>query len=458
MNAISTSPPISAEPALAVMAAQPAARDRRMLTAAALVLADGLSVVLAAAAAGLVLGDGAAGSLAIRLLGLAGALQIGLKAAAGLYPGFGLHPEARLRKQVGAWTGAVLAAVLAALLLSDAGAARLLPFGLAALCLVPLQAAAAFLARRALLAGGARGMPVHLAGDPACVAGLATFLAANPDFGLCPTAPTDPARCLLWADRALPDSETLATLRRGHDEVVLVSDLPLTRLSGIHPVEHGGQIGLRLTPPADGPWQTALKRGFDLAIALPMLAVAAPVMLAAAVLIRRADPGPALYVQAREGRNGRRIGVLKLRTMYLDADRMLAELLERDPEARAEWEAHFKLRRDPRILPGVGTLLRVTSLDELPQLFNILRGEMSLVGPRPFPEYHLDAMSQSFRSRRASVTPGLTGLWQISDRSTADIARQELIDEFYIAGRSFWGDLSIVQRTAAAVIGQKGAY
>lgn len=144
--------------------------------------------------------------------------------------------------------------------------------------------------------------------------------------------------------------------------------------------------------------------------------------------------------------------------MFQNADQRLEALLSEDEEARAEWDRHYKLRSDPRILPGVGNFLRMFSLDELPQLLNVLKGDMSLVGPRPFPLYHLEAMDPAFRARRSTAIPGITGLWQISGRSTADIQRQQDLDKFYIDNRSFWLDGQIIIGTAAAVFSRNGAY
>lgn len=199
-------------------------------------------------------------------------------------------------------------------------------------------------------------------------------------------------------------------------------------------------------------------RVLDLTVAGIALLLAAPVLLLACAAVYAADPGPVIFRQTREGRGGRTFPMLKLRTMYRDADRRLEALLAADPAARAEWAAHFKLRNDPRVLPVIGRLLRASSIDELPQLINVIRGDMRVVGPRPFPLYHLDAMDPAFRARRCTVTPGLTGLWQISGRSTADIARQQELDLFYIENRSFWLDLHILISTAAAVARGEGAY
>ncbi|GEM94200.1 sugar transferase [Cereibacter sphaeroides] len=385
-------------------------------------------------------------------------VQIVLKALGGLYPGYGLHPDAALRRSVQAWGGGALVAVSSGWLLMQASAGTLAEV-LAAFLLVQLMQLCTGRLGRALLERlGLWGLPVRVTGCPERAAALERFLGENRRYGLLPVRRADEAQVVLWADDALPPPESLAQLRQCHAEVMLVSDLPKLQLSGLQPADHGGSLGLRLCRPADGPSVRLLKRALDLALALPAAVVVLPVVLAAALAIRFIDPGPAFYIQPREGRDGRKIPMLKLRTMYRESERMLQDLLERDPAARAEWQTNFKLRKDPRILPFVGRFLRVSSLDELPQLFNIIRGEMSVVGPRPFPEYHLAAMRPEFRLRRASVVPGLTGLWQISERSEADVALQEQIDGYYLDNRSFWFDLSIIFSTFRAVFRGRGAY
>lgn len=429
---------------------------RRSLAGVSLAVADVLGLAVPAAIGALIWGPGALSDALIQVVPVAASALVAVKAVFGLYPGFGLHPETRLRKAVTAWALATGFAVVALVWLDGAGvgAAALifLALGLGGL----LQAIAARAVRGLLAALGLWGLPVSVLGEADKAAALRAFLVGHGDYGFVP-ADTG-AGIVLWAGSGLPGPEVIARLCSAFEEVVIVSDLPKLRLSGLHPTDHGGALGLRVVPVRGGLQSAGLKRAFDLALTIPVALLALPVVLLAGTAIKIADPGPIFYTQSREGLNGTPVKVLKLRTMYLRAEEMLADLLERDPQAKAEWETHFKLRRDPRILPVAGPLLRALSIDELPQLLNILRGDMSLVGPRPFPEYHLAAMPEEFRRRRASVLPGLTGLWQISDRSTADLAEQEMLDGYYIAGRSFWLDLSIFLRTFAAVLGGRGAY
>jgi lipopolysaccharide/colanic/teichoic acid biosynthesis glycosyltransferase len=221
----------------------------------------------------------------------------------------------------------------------------------------------------------------------------------------------------------------------------------------------GGVLGLEVRQNLLIPANWWIKRGMDLAMTLIVGIFALPVLAIAAAWIKVVSPEASpFYSQAREGEGRRNIRVWKLRTMYPNADRLLEKYLDSNPAARAEWDTYLKLRNDPRILPGVGTLLRRTSLDELPQLLNIIKGEMTLVGPRPFPRYHLDRFDTRFCDFRAKVTPGLTGLWQVSARSEGDLKVQETLDTFYIRNWSLWLDLYILARTVRAVLLSKGAY
>jgi len=197
------------------------------------------------------------------------------------------------------------------------------------------------------------------------------------------------------------------------------------------------------------------KRLLDIVIAGTALVFVAPLLLTVALLIKLQDGGPAFYVQKRYGRNGQTFRCFKLRSMVRNADQRLKEILESDPAARLEWEKTQKLTNDPRITP-LGHFIRKTSIDELPQLINILRGEMSLVGPRPIVENEIDKYGEYFRDYCA-VRPGLTGLWQVEGRSDTSYEERVQLDVKYARTRNFVGDLLIMLRTVPAVLFSRGA-
>jgi lipopolysaccharide/colanic/teichoic acid biosynthesis glycosyltransferase len=195
-----------------------------------------------------------------------------------------------------------------------------------------------------------------------------------------------------------------------------------------------------------------LKRIVDLVLLALLAAPSLILVSCCALLTRLLTGGPALYYQTRVGFGGRHISVWKLRTMVLDAESVLERHLAENPDARLEWESFYKLQSDPRIIPYIGQFLRRSSLDELPQLYNVLVGEMSLVGPRPLPLYHLQAYDQEFRMARQSVPPGVTGLWQISERSDGDLNSHRKWDHQYLANFSLLLDLQILARTPLVVL------
>jgi exopolysaccharide production protein ExoY len=197
------------------------------------------------------------------------------------------------------------------------------------------------------------------------------------------------------------------------------------------------------------------KRAFDIVFSLAAIVFLAPILLAIAALLLWREGGPVFFAHERIGRGGRRFRCLKFRTMVPDAQARLAELLAADPVARAEWEATRKLTNDPRI-SCLGDILRRTSLDELPQFVNVLRGEMSVVGPRPIVAEELP-LYREHMADYLSVRPGITGLWQVSGRSDTTFDERVALDARYVRERSLAGDLWIVLRTVGALLGQKGA-
>ena len=216
-------------------------------------------------------------------------------------------------------------------------------------------------------------------------------------------------------------------------------------------------LSLRIHNNLARPWPQLVKRAFDLVAASVLLLFLAPLLALVALKIRLADGGGVIFAHTRVGRHGQLFPCYKFRTMVANSAAVLAELLARDPVARAEWARDRKLRCDPRIT-GLGRLLRKTSLDELPQLLNVVRGEMSLVGPRPVVPDELELYGEA-RIYYLQVRPGLTGLWQISGRNDIDYERRVSLDAWYVRNWTLWYDILILFRTLAVVPGKgNGAY
>lgn len=203
-------------------------------------------------------------------------------------------------------------------------------------------------------------------------------------------------------------------------------------------------------------WHHAGKRALDIVASSAALLFLSPLLLLISIAVM-ADGGPAVFGHQRVGRNGRSFRCLKFRSMVPNAGEVLAKLLKEDPEAARLWAATRKLPRDPRIT-RIGRFLRATSLDELPQLLNVLRGEMSLVGPRPVVQEELTEHYGVAAASYLAVRPGITGLWQVSGRSDTSYAERVALDCRYVREFSFWGDLRILLRTVPAVLAGRGAY
>lgn len=208
-----------------------------------------------------------------------------------------------------------------------------------------------------------------------------------------------------------------------------------------------------------------VKRIFDICFSAVVLLFSFPLMLLIALLIRATSPGPIFYKSVRLGRGGRVIYCWKFRSMYRDAEERLEQLLISNASIKEEWERFQKLKEDPRITP-IGRFLRKTSLDEWPQFWNIFRGDLSVVGPRP-PTLVGPAESFAEEIRKwygpstntiLSVRPGLTGIWQISGRSELSFAERVRLEEAYAKTRTFWRDLLLIIKTIPAVLFSKGAY
>lgn len=214
-------------------------------------------------------------------------------------------------------------------------------------------------------------------------------------------------------------------------------------------------VGTRLNPKVRSAAERAAKRSFDVVLALVLLAFLIPLLVALSAVISASDGGPALFRQRRVGRQGKPFTCLKFRTMRCDAEKALNDLLEADSEAAREWTENQKLSCDPRITP-LGQFLRRTSLDELPQLLNILSGEMSFVGPRPIVEAEIARYGEAF-SQCFSVPPGLTGLWQVSGRSDCGYVTRVALDARYARDWTLALDLQILVQTVPAVLSGRGS-
>ncbi|KRB61948.1 exopolysaccharide biosynthesis protein [Rhizobium sp. Root708] len=213
-----------------------------------------------------------------------------------------------------------------------------------------------------------------------------------------------------------------------------------------------GAVHERVFPPTGG----FAKRAFDVSAACLGLLLLSPIFLMVMLLVKLSDKGPAFYGHRRIGHNGQEFRCLKFRTMVTDGDRVLQDYLRNNPQAMDEWRSTRKLQNDPRVTT-VGTVLRKLSLDELPQLFNIIRGEMSIVGPRPVVRDELE-MYEHAAVYYLQSRPGLTGLWQISGRNDVSYAARVAFDTHYVENWSLVRDVVIIARTIPAVCAQRGSY
>jgi exopolysaccharide production protein ExoY len=204
--------------------------------------------------------------------------------------------------------------------------------------------------------------------------------------------------------------------------------------------------------------ERAVKRLFDLASVVVILVLFWWAIIAVAIAVRLTTGSPIIYGHKRVGRDGREFKCYKFRSMVPNADEVLAHLLATDADAREEWARDFKLKDDPRVT-RVGRLIRKTSLDEFPQLWNVVANDMSVVGPRPVVRKELDQYYVgSFKSHYLSVKPGLTGLWQVSGRSDMDYEERVELDRSYVCAWGVFSDFMIVMRTVGVMFKSKGAY
>jgi Undecaprenyl-phosphate galactose phosphotransferase WbaP len=237
---------------------------------------------------------------------------------------------------------------------------------------------------------------------------------------------------------------------------IVISDLGNIGGSAIMPYDLQGVLGLEVQRNLFMRRYRVMKRVINVFLTITSLPIVLPLGMILGILIRLDSPGNIFYTQTRLGYLGQPFKLFKFRTMVKEADKALTEYFIHNPDAKAEWEQGHKLKYDPRVT-RIGRFLRQSSLDELPQLWNVLKGEMSLVGPRPIVEDEVEYYAQSYRTYK-KVKPGMTGLWQVSGRSDTSYENRVNLDEYYVRHWSVWLDFYILMRTLWAVISQRGAY
>ena len=242
-----------------------------------------------------------------------------------------------------------------------------------------------------------------------------------------------------------------------YHRVVIIPDLVETPSLWVKPRDLIGTLGLEISVNLLDGLPRFFKRCIDVSTCLLTAPLWIPLFALTSLLIWLEDRGTPFFTQERLGRNGLVFRTIKFRTMYPDAEAILEKKLEENAGLREEWSRNFKLKKDPRIT-RVGAALRRMSLDELPQLINVLRGEMSLIGPRPLPRYHYESLPERARHLRDRVRPGITGLWQVNCRSESGVAGMAKWDAYYVRNWSIWLDIVILVRTFRAVVGGRGAY
>jgi len=220
--------------------------------------------------------------------------------------------------------------------------------------------------------------------------------------------------------------------------------------------DFGSVLGLTTSNKLKMAWNLWIKRFMDLTIVIFGGLIILPFLLIIALLIKLSSPGPVLYGHKRLGMNGKHFTAYKFRSMVMDSQERLHKLFESSPKIKEEWERNHKLQNDPRVTL-IGRFIRRTSIDEFPQLLNILKGEMSLVGPRPIVDEEVSRYGEDF-GWIFSVKPGLTGMWQVSGRSETDYSSRVLYDTYYLQSWSVWLDIWILFMTFGAVLRGKGAY
>ncbi len=393
-------------------------------------------------------------------------------AVAGLYPGYGLHAVDRLRRRV-----LVILLSFAAIGAFDYLAQNglwsrgilLVTFGFA--LLLPIWDMVAI---AALLRLRRWGIPVALFGPMAERAAFSKLLKSNPELGWYEAEAHDwppdngPADRGISVAVALPPGDLQSNVSFDHlayRHILLAPNLGPLQSHNVAARDIGpGRLIIEMQRTLTLRRHAFTKRLLDIVVVLLLLPIALPIILMAALAVYAISPAWPFYVQPRRGRGGHPIHMWKIRTMIPDADKLHPAVAEAGEKAAVEaaatddWTRNGKVKDDARIIPGIGRWLRRFSIDELPQLWNVFCGDMSLVGPRPLPDYHLAILSQEAINIRELVRPGMTGFWQVTKRADALQSEMEFLDIYYVRNWSLWLDFYILLKTAGVVVAGRGAY
>jgi len=464
---------------------------RQRLVSVVLVVSDVLLALLAWGAGFVgqgLWGQGALSSLTVTGVIPSVAVWVGLRALLGLYPGYGLSQVEEFRRQTYAVLAALAITAIFAVASGVEGTVSRLALGLSCVILLLLAPVARQFVKWRLMKTSLWGKPVIIFGSGQPGGRVATLLEKEWGLGYKPVAifggqPSQDVKPF----EATPDERSLAdalSLSQNHGVDTVVFAMPHTRREHLAKLVHWASFGFRhvtVVPNLDGiansgvvardlagifgveirhnllsPSVRRAKRVLDLVATTIGGLIVLPLLLVLCLLVWLESRGPVFYSDQRLGRDGKLFSCVKFRTMVPDAEAVLQQLLETDPEARKEYARYHKLRDDPRVT-RVGRWLRKTSLDELPQLWNVLKGDMSLVGPRPYlPRESGDiGVTQSDILR---VYPGMTGPWQVSGRSRTSFEERVKMDVYYVRDWSIWLDIILLARTVRTLVSDRSAF
>jgi Undecaprenyl-phosphate galactose phosphotransferase WbaP len=413
---------------------------------------------------------------------------VGLRALLGLYPGYGLDQAEELRRQTYAVATALAVTSVFALTFQVGNLLSRPQLAAGYLGLMLSAPLLRYFVKKGMMQVGLWGKPVAIFGAGETGARLIRALQREWSLGLNPVAvfdnrvaPADGtlegipyegtmADAMALAQRGAADTAIFATPRGRRSNlarfvsrasasfryVIVIPDLAGVATSAVVARDLAGILGVEIKHNLLYPWARRVKRTLDLVGVVVGGLLISPLVLSIVVLIKLDSPGPTFYAHHRLGSGGRHFRCWKFRTMRADAESFLTELLQCNPTLRSEWERDHKLRSDPRVT-RIGRLLRKTSLDELPQLWNVLRGEMSLVGPRPIVDAEITKYGEVYKLYQR-VTPGISGLWQVNGRNHTGYEERVALDAYYVRNWSIWLDLVVLARTARSVVSSRGAY